>query len=476
MRTGSVMALSVVSVVVMAVAFTDTAAGQTAPPVSPLGQFDTAIQTLVDQVSPSVVQIIATGYGQVDADDHQTTGLVIGRQQAIGAGFIVDSTGYIITNAHVVKGAQDIEVMLPDRDVSTTPLQSLSRHDTPVAAHVVGVASDIDLAVLKVDGLTLPALPLARYQDLKQGELVFAFGSPEGLRNSVSMGVISATARQISPDSPMVFIQTDAAINPGNSGGPLVNARGEVVGVDTFIVSQSGGNEGLGFAIPSGMVRITYEQLRKFGHVHRGEIGASVQTVTPELATALHLARANGLIVSDVAPGGSAEHAGLHVQDLIVAVDGQAMDNVPSLAFHLMTQDVGAIVNFDLLRDSNRVTVAIPIRLPAHPLDQLAALADPEKDLVRPLGILGVGITANVAAQIGHLRGNGGVLVLARAADSTANVPLTTGDIILTLNGIPISSLDDLRGCLAGVLAGDAVALQVQRNEDLIYVTFRLPK
>jgi serine protease Do len=468
--------MRVVQAIAIVAAFGSRAAGQTASPAAPLRQFDAAIQALVAKVSPSVVQVVVSGFGQVDAGGSNTAGLVVGPQRSIGAGFVIDATGYIVTNAHVVQGAQEIQIVLPDRDANNTPLQSLSAHGAPVAAHIVGIASDVDLAVLKVDGLTLPALPVARYSDLKQGELVFAFGSPGGLRNSVSMGVISATARQASSDSPMVFIQTDAAINPGNSGGPLVNANGEVVGVDTFILSQSGGNEGLGFAIPSNLVRVSYQQLREFGHVHRGTIGASVQTVTAELAQALHLSRTSGLIVSDVSPGSPADQAGLRVQDLIVAVDGQAMDNVPFLAFHLMAQDPGTIIHFALLRGSDQLTLDIPVAALPHRIDQLAALADPTKNLVRPLGILGVDITANIAQQMGNLRGSGGVLVLARAAGSSANLPLETGDVILALNGAAVSTVEALRATLVGLPANAAVALQIQRNEELLYIAFTLPK
>ena len=476
MRFRTFRPVGVMHAIVLVAAFGNQAAGQTAPPATALRQFDASIQALVEKVSPSVVQIVVAGFGQVDDGDNHTAGLVIGPQRAIGAGFVIDPTGYIVTNAHVVQGAQQIQIVVPDRGANNTPLQSLSAHGSMVAAHVVGVASDVDLAVLKVDGLTLPALPVARYSDLKQGELVFAFGSPGGLRNSVSMGVVSATARQVSSDSPMVFIQTDAAINPGNSGGPLVNVNGEVVGVDTFILSQSGGNEGLGFAIPSSMVRVSYDQLREYGHVHRGTIGASAQTITPELAEALHLARASGLIVSDVAPGGSADQAGLRVGDLVVSVDGQAMDNVPFLAFHVMAQDAGTIIHFDVLRGSDRVALAIPVTVLPHRIDQLAALVDPDKSLVRPLGILGVSITADMAQQMGSLRGPGGVLVVAKAAGTAVNVALESGDVILFLNGGAVSGIEDLRTTLAGLAADAAVALQIQRNDELVYVAFRLPK
>ena len=148
----------------------------------------------------------------------------------------------------------------------------------------MGITTELDLAVLKVDGLKRPALPLATYTQVRQGEMVFAFGSPNALRNSLTHGLVSAVARQVDPDSPQIFVQTDAPINPGNSGGPLVNIRGEVVGVNTFILSQSGGNEGLGFAIPSATARTVFRQLRQYGHLRRQEVGMSLQTITPAMA------------------------------------------------------------------------------------------------------------------------------------------------------------------------------------------------
>ena len=165
---------------------------------------------------------------------------------------------------------------------------------------------ELDLALLKVDNMKLPALPLATYSQVRQGETVFAFGSPIGLRNSLTHGLVSAVARQVDPDSPLIYIQTDAPINPGNSGGPLVNIRGEVVGVNTFIVSQSGGSDGLGFAVPSATARTAIRQLKQFGQLRRQEVGMSLQTITPTMASSLVLARDYGVIVSDVWPGGPA--------------------------------------------------------------------------------------------------------------------------------------------------------------------------
>src|SRR5205807_6948369 len=234
-------------------------------------------------------------------------------QRAIGSGFVIDPRGYIVTNAHVVKGAQRVQVVLPSANADGSLDAALSTRTIVIPARIVGVSSEIDLALIKVDVEKLPALALGTYRKLGQGEIVFAFGSPGGLRNTVTMGVVSAVARQTEPDSPMIYIQTDAPINPGNSGGPLVNVNGEVVGVNTFILSQSGGNEGLGFAIPSSVVNVAYRQLRKFGHLHRAQIGVGLQTITPTLAAALHLPRNYGVVISDVSPDSPAAASGLQI-------------------------------------------------------------------------------------------------------------------------------------------------------------------
>src|SRR5437867_2002721 len=174
-----------------------------------------------------------------------------------------------------------------------------------------------DLAVLKLDEKGLPFLPFGDSEALRPGELVLAFGSPLGLENSVTLGVVSAVARQVRPDDRMIYVQTDASINPGNSGGPLVDGQGRVVGINTFILSQSGGSEGIGFAAPSNIVRYVYEQIRTRGRVHRGEIGVRVQTVTPGLAAGLGLRQDWGAVVADVVPGGPAAEAGLRIGDLV---------------------------------------------------------------------------------------------------------------------------------------------------------------
>src|SRR5271154_330807 len=319
-----------------------------------LRRLNDSVEALIRKVSPSVVQILVTGYGPLEEADHGSTGVVIGRQRAIGSGFIIDPSGYIITNAHVVNGAQRVQVLLTTTNADGSAESALSSRTNTVPARIVGVARDIDLALLKIDGNKLPALPVANYRNLRQGETVFAFGSPQGLRNTITHGVISAVARQTDPDSPMVYIQTDAPINPGNSGGPLVNVNGEVVGVNTFILSQSGGNEGLGFAIPSGVINVVYQQLRKFGHLHKAQIGIGLQTITPVLAAALNLPRSYGVIVSDVLPDGPAVAAGIRIGDVLLSVDGHMVESIPYLSFRLMSVNAGEKVHIEVLRGQDR--------------------------------------------------------------------------------------------------------------------------
>ena len=288
------------------------------------------------------------------------------------------------------------------------------------------------------------------------------------------MGVVSAVARQTEPDSPMIYIQTDAPINPGNSGGPLVNVNGEVVGVNTFILSQSGGNEGLGFAIPSNVVNVAFRQLRKFGHLHRAEIGVGIQTITPNMAAALNLSRTYGVVVSDVLPGGPAEAAGVQIGDVLSAIDGRAADNLPLVAFHFYLLETGDKVHLDVFRGKDRLAFDVPVMEPPHDMDQVTALADPEKNLVPMLGILGVEIDKKIASMAADLRDPFGIIVAARSAGAGVEVPLNAGDVIRTLNGQPMTNLDRLRSALKALPPGAPVALQIQRDQKLLFVSFTL--
>jgi serine protease Do len=438
-----------------------------------LRKLNESVDALIRKVSPSVVQILVTGYGPVESADHSTTALTLGRQRAIGSGFVVDPSGYIVTNAHVVSGAQRVQVVVPEGASDGSLAAVLATRTNIVPARVVGADKDIDLALLKVDNVKFAALPLALYRNIRQGEFVLAFGSPQGLRNTVTLGVVSSVARQIDPDSPMVYIQTDAPINPGNSGGPLVNAEGEVVGVNTFILTQSGGNEGLGFALPSGVVNVAYQQLRKFGHIHRAQIGLGMQSISPALAAAMNLPRSYGVIVSDVLPESPAQAAGVHVGDILLTVDGRPAESVPFVSFRLMSVEAGNKVHLEVLRAKEKLAFDVPVVEPPHQMDQIASLADPEKNLVRPLGIIGVEIDQKLAASIEDLRDPFGIIVVARSSEG-ADIPISVGDVIRTLNGQPMTTLDRLRAALKSLQPGAPVVLQIQRDQRLLYVAFTL--
>jgi serine protease Do len=462
--------------VAMIPAFAPRARAQNRPDDNTLRKLNESVDALIRRVSPSVVQILVTGYGPLEESQRGNTGVVIGRQRAIGSGFVVDPDGYVITNAHVVSGAQVVQIVLPSGNPDGTLRSLLSSKTNILPARIVGVSREIDLALLKIDNLKdkLDALPIASYRNLRQGEVVLAFGSPEGLRNTVTLGVISSVARQTDPDSPMVYIQTDAPINPGNSGGPLVNVDGAVVGVNTFILSQSGGNEGLGFAIPSSVVSVAYQQLRKFGHLHRVEVGIGVQTITPVLAAAMNLPRSYGVIISDVQPDGPAMAAGIRVGDVLLSIDGRMAESIPYVSFRLMSVKSGDKVHLEVQRGPDRLSFDVPVIERTDNMDQITALADPEKNLVRPLGILGIEIDKKIAAMAADLRDPFGIIVAARSSDASSEVPLQTGDVIRTLNGQPMTTLDRLRQALADLKPGSPVVLQIQRDERLLYVSFTL--
>ena len=441
-----------------------------------LHQLNDSVEALVQRVSPSVVQILVSGYSSTEDSDQGQMSVVIGKERTIGSGVIVDSEGYIVTNAHVVKGAEKIQVIVPLPSVSEqTPNTIQASGEQTYDARIIGVARQLDLAVIKIEAHKLSALPIRKALLPRQGELVFAFGSPEGLRNSVTMGVVSAVARQPDPDSPLVYVQTDTPINPGNSGGPLVDADGELVGINTFILSRSGGNQGLGFAIPAGVVAFAYPQLVKYGHIHEPEIGAILQTITPELAAGLHLSRDYGVIVSDVVPGGPADRAGLRIQDIIVSVDGRPTGSLPMFSQSLYMHGGGEHTKVGVLRGSDRLQLDVSLTERPHKVDSLVDSVDPAKNLVSRIGILGIELNLDLAHSLPDLRIPTGVIVAAKTSGAgTGEVPLQTGDVIHGLNGTTVTNMADLREGLAKLATGDAVVLLIERYGQLIYVSFVL--
>lgn len=436
----------------------------------PLVRMNEAVDALTRKVWPSVVHIMVSSYAA--REDPRGAAAVVDRQQTTGSGFVIDPDGYILTNAHVVNGARRVQIVLPADNADGRLATALSNKTKIVAARIVGITTELDLALLKVDDLKLPALPLATYSELRQGETVFAFGSPNGLRNSLTHGMVSAVARQVTPDSPQIFVQTDAPINPGNSGGPLVNIRGEVVGVSTFIMSQSGGNEGLGFAIPSATARTVFRQLKQYGHIRRQEVGMSIQTITPDMAASLGLARDYGVIVSDVWPDGPAQKAGLAVGDILVSVDGQPADNLPTVSYNFRLRDTPNNVVLVVLRGQAQISVSIKPAEEQSVFDTVSSLADAEKNIVPEFGIIGLEVDAKVAASATGLRDPYGIIVIARAAGAASEIPILARDIIRSVNDRRIVTLQALRETIRTLKPGAPVTLQIQREGRLMYVSF----
>jgi serine protease Do len=442
-----------------------------------LQQLNGSVASMVGKVSRSVVQVVVTSYGPVSQSPRTETDLVIGRQRSMGSGVVIDAGGYIMTNAHVVSNARRVQVVLPGlQNADSGARAHANMRGRTVDATIVGVAREIDLALLKVDDGALPSLPIADYDALRQGELVFAFGSPEGLKNSVTMGIVSAVARQADPDSPLVYVQTDAPINHGNSGGPLVNVNGELVGINTFIVSESGGSQGLGFAIPGALVQMAYSKLRRYGHLHRGELGILLQTITPTLASGLGLSQDWGAMISDVSPDSPAARAGLRMEDIVVSLDGMPIDGVPRLAFQLFTRSAGDVVRLKVLRGKDWYTADVTMTERPHDLDRLSDLVDPDKSLIEKLGILAIDVSSTNASLSSGLRVPAGVMVAGHTksdADS-ADAGLMTADTIHAVNGIPVPSVDRLRAELDALKPHAPVVLQIERNGQFVFLAFEL--
>jgi serine protease Do len=445
------------------------AAAATPPALTDL---DGTIESLVRTVDPAVVQIFTTGLAAGEGVVKGQTDLVT-PVRASGSGVVVDPDGYVITNAHVVRGASRIRVEVP---VVPAGQSLLTRRSRVATAKLVGLDEETDVAVLKIDATGLRALTFGDSDALKAGQVVLAFGSPMGLQNSVSLGIVSAVARQLEAESPMVYIQTDASINPGNSGGPLVDAKGRLVGINTLIVSPSGANSGLGFAAPSNIVKTVFDQIKQSGRVRRGEIGVRTQTVTPTLAAGLRLSRDWGAVLADVLPGGPANRAGLSVGDIVLSVDGKPIENGRQLNVTLYRKAVGDVVRLEVLRDEQLRTVNVTVAERNDAMSRITELADPRQHIVARLGILGVTLEPEVAAMLPMLRAKSGVVVVSVTAgtfDSDSG-GLEPGDVIHAVNGKWIMNLAALRTALDGMKAGDAVVLQIERMSALSYVAFTI--
>ncbi len=436
-----------------------------------LKAFDDSLETVVSSVAPAVVQIVVAGYGPLEDHGHATARIV--RQHAIGAGIIVDPDGYIMTNAHVVEGAQRIRVILP-APLADSPsgLQPIHAGQI-VEAKLLGTHKQSDLALLKIEATHLPAVRLRSDLRVRQGELVFAIGSPEGLRNSVSMGVVSSVARQLGSDDPMVYIQTDAALNPGNSGGPLVDIDGNVVGINTLKLSESG-SEGLGFAIPAALVNFDYQSLRKYGRVQRVAIGAKAQSITPNMAAALALERSSGAIIADILPRGAAEAAGLQIGDVVLNIDDHPILTLPDFMSALYLHPLDQVMKIDVVRGAKQMSFNVPVTVYHEKIDELAEVPNLQKTLIRKLSIFVTDLDDNLKALLPSTRSDSGILVVAQIAGPNADTGLATGDIIRAVNRTPVQSMSQFQEMVRAIKSGDAVVLQVERNGSLQYLAFEI--
>src|SRR5713226_4632466 len=439
-----------------------------------LRELDSSLEAVVAQVSPAVVQIVVTGYGPLEDHGHTDTAVIV-RERAIGSGIIVDPDGYIMTNAHVVEGAQRIRVILPPPPTDSTLEPQPIRAAQILDAKLLGTHKASDLALLKVQASHLPTLTLGSQRRVRQGELVFAIGSPEGLRDSVTMGVVSSVARQPDPDEPMVYIQTDAPMNPGNSGGPLVDVDGNVVGINTLMLSAGGGSEGLGFTIPAAIVNFDYQNLRKYGHVQRVAIGAKAQNITPTLAAGLGLARSWGAIVSDINPGGLAEAAGLKIQDIALAIDDRPILGLPDFMAALYLHPADQVLKIDVLRGTSRMSFNVPVTVYHETIAELSDIPELKKILIRRLSIFVTDLDDRVRPLLHDTRSDSGVVVLAQTGGPNAmDTGLETGDIVRAIDGTPLESVSQLQAMVRNIRSGDPVVLQVERSGSLKYLEFEM--
>jgi serine protease Do len=437
------------------------------PASSPrLRDFSRLYQALAERVDPAIVQVVTTGYApSIDG------ALLLHAKRNSGSGVLVDPAGFIVTNAHVVGEVRRVQVLLPQlTDEQRRPGSRLKPGGKLVPAEVIGFDRETDIAVLKVEGEGHPFLRLADSDSLRQGQLVFAFGSPYGLENSVTMGVISSVARQVRSEDPMEYIQTDASINPGNSGGPLVDADGAVAGINTFILSRSGAHEGVGFAVPSNIVRMVYEQVRQYGRVRRGQIGVLPQTITPGLAEALRLPTDWGVMIADLTPGGSAESAGLRVNDIVLRAKGKVMENARQFGVSIY-QSAGEEMSLEVQRGETLLTLQVAVLERPKDPDRLLSLVRGEENLVPQLGILATDLDPRVTPLLPLLRKLSGVVVggiVARAPGQEGT--LHAGDVIYSMNGTPVRGLGELKVAAGKLRHGQSVALYVERYGQLQYL------
>jgi serine protease Do len=379
------------------------------------------------------------------------------RQRSLGSGFIINHEGYILTNNHVVENADQITVRLAN--------------EQEYKAKLIGRDAKTDIAVIKIDNVpNLAVVTMGDSDRLKVGEWVMAIGNPFGLEHTVTAGIVSAKGRYLGQGSYDQFIQTDAAINPGNSGGPLINLRGEVVGINTAIFSRTGGNIGIGFAIPINLAKELLPELEAKGKVTRGWLGVLIQKVTPDIAESLGLAKPEGALVADVMQDSPAAEAGIKVGDIIIEFDGHTIKDSNELPLLVARTPVGKVVKVKLLRNNNPVTVEVKIGelKEEEPTGERGSAAEEE------LGITVQPLTPDVAESLGLSRDLKGMVVARVEPGSPAEeAGLRRGDVILEVNREPVKDLASYRKALKAAAGKKSVLLLVRRGENTIFIAVK---
>lgn len=378
------------------------------------------------------------------------------RQQSLGSGVIIDRDGSILTNNHVVENAQKIEVTLAD--------------ERKFEAKVIGKDPKTDIAVIKINAKSdLPSASLGDSDRLEVGEWVMAIGNPFGLDHTVTSGIVSAKGRQIGGPYDN-FIQTDASINPGNSGGPLINLRGDVVGINTAIFSRTGGNIGIGFAIPINLAKELLPQLKAKGKVTRGYLGVLIQKVTPEIADSLGVDRARGALVASVEKDGPAEKAGVKVGDVIIAFDGKEIKESNELPIMVARTPVDKKVQLKVLREKKEFALAVTV---AERKEEEVVASPKEKG---SLGLTVQKVTPQIAESLGLERAEGVVISAVEPGSPGDEAGLRRGDVILEIDRKPLRSIEDYRKTLGEVKKGKGILFLVRRGESTLFLALKPPR